>query len=206
MENNVIRKKFRNANFPSRFVESAINQFQDRFTNNTDDDEFIIPPNFFDLPKPFILLEVPFCEENEKVSKSFISKFHKFTNNKFEIAIKWNTKKIRQLFSLKDRNPYPSCVIYEGTCTTYHTSYIGETRRNTVVRWNEHNNPTKNSEPANHIYHNPDHQYSWKILIKAPLRTRLRKNLEASFIALKRPKLNEQLESKKLLLFRNGVT
>ena len=34
----------------------------------------------------------------------------------------------------------------------------------------------------------------------------IRKILEASEIALKRPRLNEQIESKKLLLFRKGVT
>ena len=35
---------------------------------------------------------------------------------------------------------------------------------------------------------------------------RQRKNLEASIIAVKRPKLNDQVESRKVLLFRNGVT
>ena len=33
-----------------------------------------------------------------------------------------------------------------------------------------------------------------------------RKNLGASFIALKAPKLNNQVDSKKLTLFRHGVT
>ena len=40
----------------------------------------------------------------------------------------------------------------------------------------------------------------------APINDRLRKNLEASFIALSRPSLNEQIDAKTLLLFRNGVT
>ena len=40
----------------------------------------------------------------------------------------------------------------------------------------------------------------------ALINDRVRKNLEASFIALGRPLLNEQINSKKLLLFRNGVT
>ena len=40
----------------------------------------------------------------------------------------------------------------------------------------------------------------------APINDRARKNLEASFIALSRPSLNEQIDAKKLLLFRNGVT
>ena len=40
----------------------------------------------------------------------------------------------------------------------------------------------------------------------APVHNSMRKNLEASFIALGRPSMNEQINSKKLLLFRNGVT
>ena len=39
----------------------------------------------------------------------------------------------------------------------------------------------------------------------APINDRARKNFEASFIALSRPSLNEQIDAKKLLLFRNGV-
>ena len=35
----------------------------------------------------------------------------------------------------------------------------------------------------------------------APINDCVRKNLEASFIALSRPSLNEQIDSKKLLLF-----
>ena len=40
----------------------------------------------------------------------------------------------------------------------------------------------------------------------APINDRARKNFEAPFIALSRPSLNEQIDGKKLLLFRNGVT
>ena len=29
--------------------------------------------------------------------------------------------------------------------------YIGETKRNAEVRWNEHNNPTKSLEPSKHL-------------------------------------------------------
>ena len=39
----------------------------------------------------------------------------------------------------------------------------------------------------------------------APINDRMRKNLEVSFVALSRSSLNEQIDSKKLLLFRNGV-
>ena len=40
----------------------------------------------------------------------------------------------------------------------------------------------------------------------APTNTRIRKNLEAALIALKRPSLNDQLDSNQLILFRYDVT
>ena len=48
---------------------------------------------------------------------------------------------------------------------------------------------------------NLSHKFSWKILFAAPENKRIRKILEASEIALKRPSLNEQIESKKLCYF-----
>ena len=42
--------------------------------------------------------------------------------------------------------------------------------------------------------------------MSAPIHICKRENLEASFITTKHPTLNEQKDSKKLTLFRNGVT
>ena len=42
--------------------------------------------------------------------------------------------------------------------------------------------------------------------MNAPQNTRVRKNLEASIVALHRPSLNNQMETKKLTLIRYGVT
>ena len=44
------------------------------------------------------------------------------------------------------------------------------------------------------------------MLLSAPENTRIRKNLEALFIAKKKPSLNEQVESNALNFFHNGVT
>ena len=52
--------------------------------------------------------------------------------------------------TLKDKNDYKSCVIYNGDCSCG-SRYIGETKRNVEVRWNEHNNPTKCSELSKHL-------------------------------------------------------
>ena len=80
------------------------------------------------------------------------------------------------------------------------------TRRNVELRWEEHENTSKDSKPATELKENLSHKFSWKILFAAPENKRIRKIYEASEIALKRPSLNEQSECKKLLLFCNGVT
>ena len=79
-------------------------------------------------------------------------------------------------------------------------SYIGE------IRWQEHEDTQKDSEPAKHLKNNPTHSFTWKVLLPASSIRRIRQNMEASIIALKQPSLNERVESKKLSLFWNGVT
>ena len=37
------------------------------------------------------------------------------TDSLYDIRIKWVTKKVKQLFKLKSKNPHPSYVVYEGT-------------------------------------------------------------------------------------------
>ena len=100
---------------------------------------------------------------------------------------------------------YPSCKIYEGVCVCGER-YIGETIRNVVTRWKEHEDVRKDSEPARHLKDNVDHVFNWKVILHASKFNKERKNLEASVIARLRPSLNNQLDTKKLLLFRNGVT
>ena len=72
-----------------------------------------------------------------------------------------------------------SCVIYEGICVSEQT-YIGETRRNVELRWEKHENTSKDSEPAKHLKENLCHKFSWKISFAAPENKRIRKTLEAS--------------------------
>ena len=56
----------------------------------------------------------------------------------------------RSLFPLEDKNHYRSCVVYERDCSCG-SRYIGETNNNRKCRSNEHNNPTKSSEPSKHL-------------------------------------------------------
>ena len=109
------------------------------------------------------------------------------------------------LFPLKDKNDYKSCVIYKGHCSCG-LRYIGESKRNAEVRWNEHNNPTKSSEPSKHLQSNINHYFTWAVISNAPTNAKTRKNLEASYTALWKPELNKQKDFEKLVLFTNGVT
>ena len=124
MEIKVIIRKFRNVDYPPKFLNSVIHQF---FTPKNND-SFIIPPDLFEESKPFILVEIPYCEENKNAVKHFIKKFEAFTNHRYLIAIKWVTRKVKSLFKIKSKNPHPSCVIYRGTCSC-EDEYTGETKK-----------------------------------------------------------------------------
>ena len=107
---------------------------------------------------------------------------------------------------LKDKNPYPACLIYKGTCSCGE-EYIGETKRNALDRWSEHENSEKGtSEPAKHLRRNKGHKFKWTILSNAPKGERNRENLEAYFIILQKPSMNNQVEFNDLILFRHGIT
>ena len=200
-----IRDKFQRASFPNRFVDSIINQFKEKIAEENVEEDVLIPKYFYESPKSFVLIEVPFSPENEELSKQFLYKFKKFTGDTYRVALNWKTKKVKNLFSLKSRNPHPAGKIYLGVCSCNET-YIGETKRNVEIRWGEHDDPRKASEPAKHLYQNPSHRFSWSIIMNASKNARIRKNLEASWVALKKPSLNNQVDSKKLILFRHGVT
>ena len=121
----------------------------------------------------------------------FLKKFHKFNNNSFKIALTWKRWNIRSLFPLKDRSVYKSCVIYkEGhSCGS---RYIGDTKSNAEVRWNEHNNLTKSSEPSKHLRSYINHCFTWAVISNAPKNAKARKNLEAWYAALWKPNLNKK--------------
>ena len=80
-------------------------------------------------------------------------KYHKLINNSFRMILTWKTRNIRSLFPLKGKNKYKPCDFYKGDCTCC-LRYIGETKRNADVRWNEHNHLSKSSEPSKNIRSN----------------------------------------------------
>ena len=112
-------------------------------------------------------MELPYCPQNRLVAKRFLSKLYQFTDQRIQVTIKWITEKIKSLFSLKEKNPYPACQIYNGTCVCDKT-YIGETIRNVNIRWNEHEDICNESEHAKHLRENQNHTFNGKTLLQAP--------------------------------------
>ena len=207
----IIKSKFKSVGYPLPFIDNVIRTFKEKNivdqNNATDgnDDELLIPPYFFEVNKSFILLKLPFSQNNEIKSKHFLKKFHHFTKNNFDITISWETRKIQTLFHLKDKKLYPACKIYYGICECGE-DYIGKTKRNTITRWSEHDNVTKDSEPSRHLRKHISHALTWRILCHASKKTDIRKNLEEIIIALLKTSLNKQKNFERLILFRNGIT
>ena len=82
----IIKKKFYAADYLHKFINSIINTFIEK--ENVKEEEYLISPNFFETPKPVILIEILFCVKNEIASKQFIKQFNYFTNYKFDVTIK----------------------------------------------------------------------------------------------------------------------
>ena len=161
--------------------------------------------DFFDIAKPIIIIEVPFCTKNEVSSKQFMQKFHNFIGSKFDLQIKWITRKTKTLFKLKDKCLHPACKICQGVCSCIET-YIWETARNVETRWNKHNMPSEKSNLLKHLNSNITHHFSWSVICNAPFKKFISKMLEAYFITLLKPTLNDQIESDLLDLFKSETT
>ena len=69
-----LRKKFIKADYPRPFVNSVINQYNNKTKEQQIDneDDYIIPPYFFEEEKLFVLLKLAFCGQNEVKLKDFI--------------------------------------------------------------------------------------------------------------------------------------
>ena len=64
-----IKEKFSKANFQLRFINSVVAQFNNSTYNNNErnkEDEMIIPPQLFEIPKKMLFSQLPFCEADEK--------------------------------------------------------------------------------------------------------------------------------------------
>ena len=58
-EKNIIKTKFKKADFPSKFIDSVIKGFEYNERNKDQQGDFIILPYLFEEPKPRIVAEIP---------------------------------------------------------------------------------------------------------------------------------------------------
>ena len=101
-EINQIRSKYSSAGYWMAFLNSVKNDFESK-----KHDPMIPKYLFNDIEsKPILLIDIPFCNESERVSKQLLKKFRVFTKEKDNFRIVCKSKRVRQLFLLKEKNPY----------------------------------------------------------------------------------------------------
>ena len=88
--------------------------------------------------------------------KRLIKVFHQFIGDKYDIAVKWLTKKTKWLFLLKDSSLHPSCKTHKGIYS-FGDTYIDETICDVEKSWSEHNSAGNKSESAKHLGDNEEH-------------------------------------------------
>lgn len=195
-----IKTQFLSAGYPCTFINNTISHFK----NNLQTEDPLIPPYLFREERKKVFIRLPYCFLNEKQSKKFIAKLNSLTDNKYFFIIVWQTKQIRHLFRLKDKNIYSSHVVYQGNCSCGET-YVGETSRNTAIRIAEHENIRHNSEPAKHLKQYPSHCFTWtKLHVEHFICKRL--IAEGLLIRQKNPTLNKQVKCYQCNLFPLGIT
>ena len=131
----------------------------------------IVPEWLLDETKAFSV-RFPYSPTNEKFSKVFMRRVENFTNDKVKVIIIWNTR--------KDKVKHHSCVIYRGTCSCG-ADYIGETIRNSEIRWNEHSTgKDKFSDCVKYLNDHFGHECQWFVLFRPSKNCLKHKILEAS--------------------------
>ena len=68
-----------------------------------------------------------------------------------------------------------TAALFTKVAVRVNENYVGESVRNVVLRWAEHKDPNKRSEPAKHLKYFLDQQFEWKVLTRAPEYTKKRK-------------------------------
>ena len=95
-------------------------------------------------------------------------------------------------------------MIYHVICSRG-ADYIGETIRNSEIRWNEHITvKDQNSDCVKHLNNHFDHEFRWFVLSHASKNCLKSKILEAHYIKTCQPSLINQINSDLLKLFRNA--
>ena len=128
-----------NANYPLRFISSVIKQLDDKLRRKfIEKDDYILPPDFYEKKKSKVFwLRSHTSKKMKHLPKRSLQKFQVLANDLYELKTKWFTKTMRNLFRLKSKNRYATCVIYEEICTCKE-NYIGETKQNVEIQTLRH--------------------------------------------------------------------
>lgn len=140
--NEIIGNTFLTLGYPIRFLDNVIINFESKTH-----DLMIVILN----QNLFVLVNLSFCIEKEKVSKQLLQILKDFIKEKHVLELSGKQKKSESFFLLKEKNPYTSCKIYKGV-RYYQENYIGKTKRNVITRWNGHDNPNKDLEHVKHFF------------------------------------------------------
>ena len=87
----------------------------------------------------------------------------------------------------KGQNIHASCKNYKVHCIVKN-NYIEQKKHNVITCWGEHNNPTRDSEPAQYLRNNLHHSFNRLLFVNASSNKRQQKDLEAIYITLKKQK------------------
>ena len=131
--------------------------------------------------------------------KSFL---HKHTDDKASLYIVDALSKIGENFRFKDKQPLlmKSGIVYKLTCSCGST-YIGQTRRNLLIRIKEHVTSEK-SEVCKHLLLNPSHRvdFNTPTILGSENDTARMLILESLFIQEQTPDLNSDSQSSLLMI------
>ena len=68
-----------------------------------------------------------------------------------------------------------TAALFTKVAVRVNENYVGESVRNVVLRWAEHEDPNEQSGSAKHLKYFLDQQFEWKVLTRAPEYTKKRK-------------------------------
>ena len=122
----LIRQKIDKCN-PSPFTNSVIRDYEHKQNKiQQQEGEYIRPPNFFEIAKRINVDGVSILPTEWVCSQTILVKVS---------SIKSFKKKVKNLFSLKDKNPYPAYQIYKGTWDCDETYCFDETYWGIIFYW-----------------------------------------------------------------------
>ena len=186
------------AEYPSAFINSVPREFNNKQNHSVDEDEYIIPLKLFEIPKKTIMFEFPYCPEKRSRQNGSFQNFTNLRKTSFKQLLNGSQRKSRTYSHLKIRI---HILPVKFTRENVFAGKLTSVKQSATLKQDGMSTKTskKTSEPSKHLSENPEHMFEWKCLLNASSNSRQRKNLEASFIAVLGPSLNNQLDTKKFI-------